>query len=329
LKPEMGEKADRLKSALEVLTDSIRKANAPPRSGASAATPLQTTVPISAQGSEPVFGGELQTGLVLDPESPFDLVPDVELSYQESLDLNELGLPDLGFEEVSRQAGYWVDRNSQISRISRSVLNPLEQSLLVTNLVESLQESSFENSLPAAVVAISYVTGLQIMPVAKASLGIGGRSHVFTLDGQYHRKVWSPRPKDNEVDHIYQQQQLLTAVSLPLPEIIRTWFIGHHERLKFYTNLGSAFNVDERIIQKLIEAFVEKLRDGGRYQITLPRIACSLAVQLTINYRNPVITTLLSGSPDQPAPVLMHYQSIGVDDLRSAFEESSRQLMRF
>lgn len=319
---------NRLKSALLDLTGSVKKIKRI-RSGSGSAgiRPIKTPVQISAQGGKPVFGGKIQESIEPETEIKFDPVPYSELFYQESLDLDQTELPDLGFEEVARQAGYWVDRNSQLSRISRSVFNSLEQSRLVNNLADSLKNQSFENSLCAAIVAISYVTGLQILSVAKASMNREGNQQVFTQDGQYIRKIWAPRLAGNDIDHVYKRQELAATVSLVFPDIIRNWFLRHGDRLKFYNNLGSVLNMEEEVLQKTVESFVGKLRDHGRYQITLPRIASSLPAHLTISLRNPVITTLLSGNPDQPAPMLMYYQSVSVEGLKGAYEKVTRELM--
>ncbi|MBT3205085.1 MAG: hypothetical protein HOM14_02470 [Gammaproteobacteria bacterium] len=259
----------------------------------------------------------------------FKEAPSSQLIYQEDFNLDRLDLPDLAFEEIARQAGYWVDKNSQLSCFNRSVLNPIERNRLVNKLLYSLECDIFEESVFSVLIAISFATGLEVLAVCRAALGNDHPGSVFTYDGCYIRNVWNASEADkrnNKRTQLKKNTDLLSHIDLQMPGPIRVWFAKYRDRLRFYSNLGSVIGLQEELIIDGLKSRVKSFREQGRYHITLPRIEAALPTGLTIRYRNPVITTLLAGSIDQPPPVLMYYHSVSDDDLRDAYETVSNSL---
>ncbi len=320
--------------ALIQLSESIsvrtyRRTNPSKRSseGKPYSTPTFISLPSNTLLSSVNLSFEIESSEIVNDEHQKNEAPDTALIYQVPFDLNQNEIPEIAFEDAARQVGYWVDKTNQLSTINRSTLNPLEHAKLENWLLESIEENTFKESLNAVLIAICLVTGLKISAIARASLGDNtNQRSVFTTSGEYIRPVWGPpdagQGKNNDV-----KEKVFPKLQLNLPPLIQTWFVKYSDRLKFYSNLGSATDLPVEDIVKGVSKRLEHLRERGRYQITLAHIEAALPTLLVLEYHNPVITTLLAGDMNQSAPMLMHYQAIKLADLKLIYERVASLLL--
>ncbi len=316
-----------LSESISVRTHRRTNPSKRPSEGKPYSTPIFNSLPSSTAFSSGNLSFETESSEAVNEEHLENEAPDTTLIYQVPFDLNQNEILEIAFEDAARQAGYWVDKTNQLSAINRSTLNPLEHAKLENWLLESMDRNAFEESLYPALIAICLVTGLKISAIARASMGDKtSQTSVFTTSGEYIRHVWGPldagQDKDGDVE-----EKVFPKLQLNLPSLIQTWFVKHSDRLKFYSNLGSATELAVEDIVKGISKRLERLRERGRYQITLAHIEAALPTRLVLEYHNPVITTLLAGSMSQSAPMLMHYQAVKLADLKLIYERVASLLL--
>jgi len=227
-------------------------------------------------------------------------------------------------EARARESRLWVARHQQLVSTSTVRLTQLERRHFVRQLLASIGSASQRESLAAAILLLMYVTGRTREEVLSMTIGVGG---VIRPGGVYVRNLNTPtdgyQPSDELLPSLLPT---VDSLKLRLPAVLLSWTAPLSdtspqplsERLGIAPDTASAW----------VAATLHHLRDGGRYQrIRLERIGPALSVELTLTYRNPVVTYLLSGSETQAPPMLSYYVAPPVDYLASAYGTVVKKLL--
>ena len=86
--------------------------------------------------------------------------------------------------------------------------------------------------------------------------------------------------------------------------------------------------LDEGQARKHVSAALDELRDNGRFQrIRLARVEAALPQELTLAYRDPTVTHLLSGREAHVAPVLAYYVVHSYGELAKCYSQTTERMM--
>ena len=252
-------------------------------------------------------------------DDSFDDVPTTQVVYEDEYPRSAGIISEEVFSFSAKQARYWIERNESLSEINSSRLNPIERRVIADYIRSTCACNNFDTSLPGILIGFVYLTGLDLQRVMRTNFGTIGFIN-FNAD---LLKSMPPAPQ------VYRNEYSAAenVIDLTLPSCIQSWMKAHRHHLNKRGSflLSSALSADELIIK--VKKELEQLRDGGRYRLKLQRLQSCLASELTILFRDPLVTSILTGDFTKQPPVLMFYRAIIPDELIVAFKKASNSLL--
>ena len=254
-------------------------------------------------------------------DDSYDEAPTYQVIYEDEQPISADIISEEVFSFSAKQARYWLERNESLSEINSSRLNPIEKRMLADYIQTTCISNDFDGSLPGVLIALVYLTGLDLQRVLKTTFGTTG----FINSNAQLIKTLPPTPVAYRDENIYGADD--NIIQLSLPSCIQAWMKTHQQ----YLNQSDTFLLSSKLsADKLIEQVkneLEQLREGGRYRIKLQRLQSCLASELTVLFRDPVFTSILAGDFTTQPPVLMYYRAVMPDELAIAFEKTTNSLL--
>lgn len=301
----------RLITHLSGLIDLPRYNNKRRNRGSASIISLPEELPIPSSGELSIINEVI--------DDSFDDVPTTQVVYEDEYPRSAGIISEEIFSFSAKQARYWIERNESLSEINSSRLNPIERRIIADYIRSTCACNNFDTSLPGILIAFVYLTGLDLQRVMKTTFGTIGFIN-FNAD---LLKSMPPAPQ------VYRNEYSAAenVIELTLPSCIQSWMKAHRHHLNKRGSflLSSALSADELIIK--VKKELEQLRGGGRYRLKLQRLQSCLASELTILFRDPLVTSILAGDFTTQPPVLMYYRAIIPDELIVAFKKASNSLL--
>ena len=227
-------------------------------------------------------------------------------------------------EVSARESRYWSVRLQRLVPGDASRLTSIEQRRVARLLTQWMQANDNDRGLAAGLLALTYVTGLGLDGVLRAPVGAEG---TFGPEGAYRRAIRQPPDAFVPGEDVHaalepRAQQLV----LTLPTPVSSWL-----QLRCNGTDGALMDVlglDEGQARKHVSAALDELRDNGRFQrIRLARVEAALPQELTLAYRDPTVTHLLSGREAHVAPVLAYYVVHSYGELAKCYSQTTERMM--
>lgn len=232
-------------------------------------------------------------------------------------------------EEVDTQArlsSFWIQRQQSLVPTDTGRFTAIEKQHFVSFIKEGLSSHNAAERMSAGLLGVMYVTGQNLEQVLDCSMG---SMQTFSSDGLYRRAIKQPvdayKPKIKALSSL---MPAAVSIALRLPEPIHSWvksFCNDTQIQTFSQSLG--LTLDEA--QKLVQAALKQLRDNGRFQrLRLERIPAALAIELTLAFRDSVITFLLSSTSNHAPSMLSYYVVHDVGYLEKCYESATQKMLQ-
>lgn len=227
-------------------------------------------------------------------------------------------------EVSARESRYWSVRLQRLVPGDASRLTSIEQRRVARLLTQWMRSNDSDHGLAAGLLALTYVTGLGLDGVMHASVGAEG---TFGLEGVYRRTIRQPPgaflPDGNLQAALEPHaQQLVLTLPTPVSRWLQLRCNGMDGTLMDVLGLGA-----EQALER-VRAALDELRDNGRFQrIRMERVATALRQELTLAFRDPTVTYLLSGRDEHVAPVLAYYVVHSCDELAARYSQTTERML--
>ena len=224
----------------------------------------------------------------------------------------------------SRETRYWISRHQRITPNDPGRLTLMERHWLSDMLSRFIKTEDEKYGLGAGLVALMYVTGMQLDSLLQAAVGPTG---ILDVMGVYRRQLRRPAgcyTPDTGLEDIFVLRS--TELVLELPRTVSQW-VGRFMHQPGSSVLESLGVSPDRATQSVSEV-LQQLRDRGRFlRIRKERIPAALAIELSLRYRDPSVTWHLSSSPEQVAPMLDYYVVHSIDELQRCYREVTATML--
>jgi integrase len=276
-----------------------------------------TSIPWGAESRLP--GDITDTDEYSDDENRGQEAPERHRSYEETADDDEY-IDDRNVALKARQARYWLARTESFSIINRSNLNEIERKVLTDYLSKNIPSKNEQESLIALVIGIVYMTGRSVKNVLDSPFGPEG---IITPQGDFRCSF----PKLPIVYRGGKQDAEVQSIQIPIPGLLREWFDRNKYRLVNKGSIGKTFSINGEQMLKEVKIRLRSLRCHGRYGLKLKRIQVALAAQVTLSFRDPVLTAVFAGDFNENVPVLSYYRAVSRAEVHEVYEQISSVLM--
>ncbi len=207
-------------------------------------------------------------------------------------------------EVAATETRYWISRHQRLTANDPGRFTSIERRWLASSLSEWMISKDRRTRIGAGIVALMYVTGLGWETIFEAALGSDGQ---FGAEGCLRRDIRLPvaaYEPPSDIAALFEPRG--EKLNLVLPHVVATWMQAHFQSSdgRFLDCLG----VGESEARECLDDVLVRLRHGGRFpRIRMERITTALAIELTLTFRDPSITFLLSSASSHVAPMLSYY----------------------
>lgn len=228
-------------------------------------------------------------------------------------------------DALSRETRHWISRHQRLTPNDSGRFTSIERRWIASQLSEFMVCEDKSLRLGAGIVALMYVTGMQLDSLLQAPVGSGG---VFDIGGEYRREIRLPRHAYNPSTDVAEQfLPRETTLVLQLPETVAQWTKLYIPRGTF--TFAEALGVELPKIKEYVDDIMKHLRANGRYsRIRRERIPAALAIELSLRYRDFALVHHLASSPDQDSPMISYYVVHFIDELKSRYREVTEDMLR-
>ena len=225
-------------------------------------------------------------------------------------------LDEFSADFQARTSEYWLRRHNRLAPTDWGCLTIIEKKRVASFITNGLNSLDVKEKITAGLIGTMYITGMQLEELLQASTG---PNQTFSAIGNYIREIRKPengfKPSNAQ---LLDLQPTTSHLLLQLPQPIAGWIeqLCHSNQ----PTVGQCLGLDLATVDDWVKDGVEQLRDSGRlFRIRLERISTALALEITLRFRDPVITYLLAARENQAAPKLSYYVSCSTDELIQAY----------
>ncbi len=285
----------------------------------------EKTAPVSESGTHRGQVSHHHVQVIAEADTAAAEPPEaVDLHITDSAEATAESPSEVEIDIQARETRYWISRYQRLTPNDPSRFTSIERKWIARTLIQLLQSRERSDSLGAGVVSLMYVTGMTLDALLVSTIG---PECDFDAQGVYRRTVrmppgaYKPEAALATAFEVYQNQLVLK-----LPPVLAQWMQQRFS--KRTSSLSACLGGDDQHVRQSVEKVMILLRDSGRFQrIRLDRITAALAMELTLAYRNPVVTYQLASGLLQVAPMLSYYIVHSVDDLAQRYSQTVEKML--
>ena len=224
----------------------------------------------------------------------------------------------------ARESRHWISRHQRLVAGVQGRLTSIERRHLVSFIRNGIDCGEVQKELASGLLGLMYVTGQDLASLMNCSVGPEG---TLAQMGTYRRDLSPPsdafKPASAVTSFLEPNAEW---IDLQLPEPLGEWLIARCRNMK--ASLGQCLGVSLDQAGDVLSRAMVELRDSGRFpRLRIERIPAALALELTIERHDPVVTFLLSSRPNHGAPMLAYYVAHSVEQLASIYSSVTQSMM--
>lgn len=237
-------------------------------------------------------------------------------------DLDDEITPESEVEQQAEESRYWLTRHVKVVPTDFGRFTETERIKLVQFIHDNINS---EDHVVAGLIGCMLVTGLPLDSLLQSTLG---NELTFSKGGMYRRKIRLPRDAFSPTEtQLHYFEDRADEITLKLPEPLASW-MDNLCTANTANTLSQRLNIDLESAKTVIYPALKILRDRGRYQrIHAERIPAALAIEVSLMFRDPVITFLLASTLNQSAPKLSYYVTHSTEDLKGFYEQVTNKMV--
>ena len=225
----------------------------------------------------------------------------------------------------SRETRHWISRHQRMTPNDYARFTLIERKWMAARIRELLQSENKELRLGAGLVAMMYLTGMQLDALLDARVGAGG---VFDIEGVYRRTIRMPvnayTPDAQVLDQFLPKEETLI---LQLPTVLAAW-VDALVQDKVRTMLA-LLDVPVDKAAGWVDRVMAELRDGGRYtRLRRERLTPALGIELNLRYHDTGLTFHLALGDAQGAPMVNYYVAHRIEELQRSYRETTESMLQ-
>lgn len=218
----------------------------------------------------------------------------------------------------------WLRNTYRRTPLSSTRLTHFERQRLIDHLHTLYQGTTTEKLTSLALLGLYLLPG-DLDDLPDATLGSFGA----TDSSVCYERQW------DDPDELFTPPQALSgayepkisALHLPLPPIFADLVNELAGDLTTSMQLGAIFAAHSFPWAYVIKEELARLREGGRFRLTQPKISAALSLECWIRFQDPLTNFILTGQADQKSPNIHYYQSLPKSVLMSRWHRLTKVML--
>lgn len=250
-------------------------------------------------------------------------------SQREYLYIHQAISADDDFTDIVEQADYearltrhWVSKLDQFASNDTRNLTYHEKTRLAEYLSRNINKIKSSDWPVTVLLGLTYVLGQEFETICNYKIG---QNEQLTPDGYFQRDLFRPKDAyqltDNDLDFL---QVSLKKITLPLPKPFQKALKQLSITNKTIIECLGVNTEDVHVAEKML---LKNLSDHGRYHLTQYKVGNALSSELTLQFKDPLISYYIAGRKEHASPLAAYYISPGETVIQDAYQKVTKRLL--